>query len=71
MNPGFEYPALDKLPLDGPNAPVYLHLSFFAKVKEGDRAGPVYVSLSWLPEDQAWAVGRLLSDTWLTLHSLF
>lgn len=70
LNPGFQYPGLERLSLSGSNAPLYFHLSFFAKASSGG-AGPVYLSLCWLPEEQTWSLSRLLADTWLPLYTPF
>ena len=71
LDPGFEYAGLACPPGGGSNAPLYLHLSFFAQSGTNGAAGPVYLSLSWLPEEHAWAACRILSDSWLGLHTPF
>jgi hypothetical protein len=46
-------------------------LFFFAQSGSNGAAGPVYLSLSWLAEQQTWAAGRMLSDVWLALRTPF
>lgn len=70
-NPGFDYPLVDRLPAAAADAPLYFQLSFFAKADAGGGAGPVYVSLCWLPQEQVWAPSRMLSDSWLRLNTPF
>jgi hypothetical protein len=65
MDPGFEYPGSAAPPTVAPDPPLYFHLSFFAKSGTSGAAGPVYLSLSWLPQERAWAPNRMLSDAWL------
>jgi hypothetical protein len=72
-NPGFEYSGSRAVSsaAAGSNEPVYLHISFFARAKRGETAGPVYLNLRWLPEQQAWAIEDFLSDSWLALYTPF
>lgn len=65
MDPGFEYPGSPASPEAMPGAPLYFHISFFARSGTNGAVGPVYLSLSWLPREQAWAPSLMLSDAWL------
>jgi hypothetical protein len=72
-NPGFEYSGRGAVSSAAPASkePVYLHVSFFARAKRGDAAGPIYLNLRWLPEQQTWAIEDFLSDSWLALYTPF
>lgn len=71
VNPGFEYPALPDRPTPAGNRSLFFLLSFFAQTNDGAKAGPVYLCLGWSPEDQEWALCRMLSDSMLGIHILF
>jgi len=70
-NPGFEYFSPRIVSSSGSNKPAYLHLSFFAKAKRGTTAGPIYLNLRWLPEQENWEIEEVLSDSWLALYTPF
>jgi hypothetical protein len=69
VNPGFMYFAESGDP-SGTQGDFFL-LSFFAKFRDSDNVGPVFISLAWSSEDQTWALSRMLADRWLQLHTLF
>ncbi len=71
MNPGFVYPALKDQPTASGEKSLFFQLSFFAQSHDGEKAGPVYLCLGWLAEDEEWAVCRMISDSWLGLHIPF
>ncbi|MCW5553940.1 MAG: hypothetical protein KIS67_17520 [Verrucomicrobiae bacterium] len=71
MNPGFVYPALKDQRTASGEKSLFFQLSFFAQSYNGEKAGPVYLCLGWLPEDQEWALCRMISDSWLGLHIPF
>jgi hypothetical protein len=67
-NPGFSYPG------DGSKlsqASPILNLSFFAKAGASTNAGPVYISLCWLANDEQWALNRMVADSWVALRTVF
>jgi hypothetical protein len=71
VNPGFLYDSLPS-PAVGPcEQEVFFHLSFYARSYASERAGPVYISLRWLPKDQAWALGGLVTDRCLGISTIF
>lgn len=70
LNPGFQYPALSDRPTTN-NTSLFFHLSFFAQTDGGNRAGPVYLCLGWLPGDEEWALCRMISDSMLGIRILF
>jgi hypothetical protein len=63
-NIGFEYPGLHDQPVGTDDASLFFQLSFFAQTKRGEKAGPAYLCLGWVPEDQEWALCRMISDSW-------
>ncbi len=71
LDPGIQYLSLQNAPTDGPEAPLYFHLSFFAKMNGSENAGPIYVSLCWLPEEQQWGLSRLIADRWVGMATVF
>ena len=70
-NPGFEYPALKERPDSSGNKSLFFQLSFFAQANGSDKAGPVFICLGWQPEEQEWALGRMISDSWVGMQTLF
>ena len=52
---------------DGP----FFHVSFYATVNDSEHAGPIYVSLGWLPRDRNWALAGFLSDQSLGITTIF
>jgi len=70
-NPGLVYTSLPGSLKQGPDEAIYFHLSFFAKVNGSTNAGPVYVSLCWLEQDQEWGLSRLITDQWLGIKTVF
>jgi hypothetical protein len=70
-NPGIRYTG--DLPSSAPNPDqsVYLHLSFLAKANGSTNAGPLYVSLCWLEQDQEWGLSRLITDQWVGITTVF
>jgi hypothetical protein len=71
-NPGFEYTGTGTPSGQGPESKqLYFHFSFFAKVEGSDSAGPVYISLAWLPQDQSWGLSRLIADRRIPLRTVF
>lgn len=66
VDPGFVYSSEKAL-----KAPLLFQLSFLAKANGLENAGPVYISLLWVEEDQNWALNRLLTDSWLRVKTLF
>lgn len=51
--------------------PLLFELSFLAKANGSEDAGPVYISLLWVEEDQEWALNRLMTDHWLQVKTIF
>jgi hypothetical protein len=65
-DPGFVYGAKK-----WPGPPLLFEVSFLAKASGSDDAGPVYISLEWIEEDQNWALSRLMTDSWLHIKTIF
>ena len=38
------------------------HVSFFGRAAGSKNAGPVYLSLEWLPEQQTWGASQMLTE---------
>jgi len=70
-NPGLVYTSVGDPLKPGTEVPIYFHLSFFAKANGSTNAGPVYVSLCWLEEEQEWGLSRLITDQWLGINTVF
>ncbi len=71
LNPGFVYTSQPS-PSGGPShLQLFFHLSFYARSTASERAGPAYISLCWLPEDQAWALGGFITDRCLGIRTIF
>jgi hypothetical protein len=66
IDPGFVYDTAKR-----PGPPLLFEVSFLAKANGSQNAGPVYISLLWVEEDQNWALNRLLTDSWLRIKTLF
>ena len=66
VDPGFSYSRGKPS-----NMPLVFQLSFLAKANDPQNAGPVYISLLWVEEDQNWALNRLLTDSWLKVKTIF
>lgn len=69
VDPGFLYSQTSQSAAK-PDDNTFFHLSFYAQSDEPESAGPIYISLSWLPKDRDWALTRLVSDYWLNMHTL-
>lgn len=72
-NPGFSYSQEISNPARysqvGSN--IFFHFSFLVKLENSTNAGPIYLSLAWLPDQRQWAPSRLIVDSWLDLRTIF
>lgn len=70
-NPGFVYDLRNQSQEHGVEKPLYFHLSFFCRAGRSERAGPVYLSFAWLPQDGNWVPSLLIADSAVDLRALF
>ncbi len=70
-NPGIRYTGDLPTSTPNPDRSAYLHISFLAKANGSDNAGPVYLSLCWLEQDQQWGLSRLIADQWVGIKTVF
>ncbi len=70
-DPGVQYTSLGFSPTQPPDPDVYFHLSFFAKANGSANAGPVYVTLCWLKQEEDWGLSRLIADSWVGIKTVF
>ncbi len=70
-NPGFRYGEERSVGAEAGSQQTYFHMSFFAKVNGLEHAGPLYLSLQWLPQEETWALAGLITDNCLGMRTIF
>ena len=70
-DPGIQYTSLAFSPNQPPDPDLYFHLSFFGKANGSANAGPVYVTLCWLKQEEDWGFSRLIADSWVGIKTVF
>lgn len=71
INPGFDYADGEANFSNEIKGELYLQLSFFGKVNGSTNAGPIYISLQWLPANRNWAPSQMISDLCVDIDTLF